>query len=163
MPLYREVMSAVATGDAPADGAALAARLNAANEPERRKLLEGIVRATLAKVLKLAPDRIEPRRTFGAMGLGSLDAMELRNRLEEALGRSLSATLAWNYPTVDALVAHLGGDASAEHGTAASEAAPVAAVAPVSADLGKSLREVATLSEEEALLALRNPRTKAKR
>ena len=35
-------------------------------------------------------------------------AMELRNRLEAALGRPLSATLAWNYPTVDALVAHPG-------------------------------------------------------
>ena len=54
---------------------------------------------------ELAPERIEPRRPLGAMGLNSLMAMELRNRLESDLGRPLSATLAWNYPTVDALVA----------------------------------------------------------
>ena len=40
------------------------------------------------------------------MGLSSLMAMELRNRLERPLARPLSATLAWNYPTVDALVGH---------------------------------------------------------
>ena len=38
------------------------------------------------------------------MGLNSLMAIELRNRLETALGRPLSATLAWNYPTIEAIV-----------------------------------------------------------
>ena len=45
------------------------------------------------------------------MGLTSLMAIELRNRLEAALGRPLSATLAWNHPTIEALIDFLGADA----------------------------------------------------
>ena len=62
-----------------------------------------------ARSSKITPSRLDPRKALGAMGLSSLMAMELRNRLEAALGRPLSATLAWNYPTIEALVAHLAG------------------------------------------------------
>jgi hypothetical protein len=41
------------------------------------------------------------------MGMDSLMALELRNRLEASLGLSLSATLVWGYPTVAALAPHL--------------------------------------------------------
>ena len=51
--------------------------------------------------------RIDPRRTLGSLGLNSLMSMELRNRLERLSGRVLSATVAWNHPTVEALVALL--------------------------------------------------------
>ncbi|MDO9176097.1 MAG: acyl carrier protein, partial [Actinomycetota bacterium] len=44
-----------------------------------------------------------------AMGLDSLMALELRNRLEHATGLTLPATVAWNYPTVAILGAHLAG------------------------------------------------------
>ena len=54
-----------------------------------------------------APARIDPRKATRCDGPHSLMAMELRNRLKPALGRPLSATLAWNYPTVDALVGFL--------------------------------------------------------
>ena len=67
---------------------------------ERRRLLETTVRDTLAGVLRLAPEPLDARRPFGSLGLDSLMALELRNRLEIALERSLSATLAWNYPTI---------------------------------------------------------------
>ncbi len=41
------------------------------------------------------------------MGLDSLMALELRNRLEAETGLKLSATVAWNYPTVARLAEHL--------------------------------------------------------
>jgi myxalamid-type polyketide synthase MxaE and MxaD len=47
----------------------------------------------IAKVLKIAPTRIDPRKDLGTLGLSSLLGMELRARLEAALGRSLSSTL----------------------------------------------------------------------
>jgi myxalamid-type polyketide synthase MxaE and MxaD len=113
-----------------------------------------VVRESVARVLQFRIDEVDPTREFGAMGLTSLLALELRNRLERALGRPLSATLAWNYPTVASLAAHLAGKdkppprpakvrASAE-GTAEAIAAKVALVAE--------------LSDADALLALRRRR-----
>jgi myxalamid-type polyketide synthase MxaE and MxaD len=163
VPLYRQVVSE-SDASAAGTGEGLSARLAAASPTQLRELLDYAVRAALGRVLKIAPARIEPRRTFGSMGLGSLDAVELRNRLEEALGRSLSATLAWNYPTLDVLVTHLVG----LHAPAAT-AAPAAA-APVQTQtvdaipsLGADLQEVAALSEDDALLALRGARARVKR
>jgi acyl carrier protein len=107
-------------------------------------LLEALVREAVGQVLKLAPSRIDPRKTLGSMGLSSLLAMELRNRLEAALDRPLSATLAFNHPTVDALVAHLAQDGAAAPSAAETEPATVIDVAAV-----------AQLSDEEAVSALR--------
>jgi myxalamid-type polyketide synthase MxaE and MxaD len=135
---------------APTADAALSARFGSATASERRQLLEPIVREAVGRVLKLAPARIEPRRPLGAMGLNSLMAMELRNRLESDLGRPLSATLAWNYPTVDALVAFLSGD------TPAAAARPaVAAMAPSAI---AAFDAVANLSDLDAARLLRRKR-----
>lgn len=127
----------------------LASRVAAAAPAERRKLLEGVVREAVGQTLKLAAVRIDPRKPFGTMGLGSLLAMELRNRLETALGRPLSATLAWNYPTIEALVAFLAGD------TAGRAVAPTVATPAVGL---AAIGEVAGLSDEEAAQLLRQRR-----
>ena len=76
-------------------------QLSSASLAERRQLLDGIARDVIARVLNLPPSRVDARKAFGTMGLTSLMAMELRNRLEAALDRPLSATLAWNYPTLE--------------------------------------------------------------
>ena len=68
-----------------------------------------VVRESVARTMQFSIDEIDPTKEFGAMGLTSLLALELRNRLERALGRPLSATLAWNYSTVATLSAHLSG------------------------------------------------------
>ncbi len=115
---------------------------------KRRQALESIVRDAATQVLRVAPSRLDSRRALGEMGLNSLMAMELRNRLEAALGRSLSATLAWNYPTVDAIVQYL----AADH-----QPAPAAAPAhDAQAGASESLTEVTELTDEEAALALRS-------
>lgn len=134
----------------PAAGPALGERFATTTVSERRQLLEPIVREAVGRVLKLAPARIEPRKPLGAMGLNSLMAMELRNRLESDLGRPLSATLAWNYPTVDALVAFLSG-----HTPAAAAPTTAAGVAPSAA---VALAAVANLTDLEAARLLRRKR-----
>ena len=131
-----------------ADG--MAERLAQAASPlERRRLMEPVVREAIGRVLKLAPARIDARKPLGAMGLNSLMAMELRNRLEAVLARPLSATLAWNYPTLDALAEFLCGDA-----------APSGAVrpAPTPAPAVPVLADVAELSDQDAAQLLRRKR-----
>jgi myxalamid-type polyketide synthase MxaE and MxaD len=88
------------------------------------------------------------------MGLSSLLAMELRNRLELLVGRSLSATLVWNYPTIDGLVGFLAGDSvpAAKPATKTIDVAAPAALAPV------EVAKVADLSDADAARLLRRRR-----
>lgn len=111
----------------------------------RLHLTDG-VREAVSRVLKLPAARIDARKPLGNMGLTSLLAMELRNRLEALAGRPLSATLAFNYPTVEALVGFLAGDAEPSVPTPA----PVAAPLDVSA--------LAGLSDQDAAQMLRRGR-----
>ena len=98
---YRQPISRVQ------DDAELAQRLASLQPAERRKQVQSIVVAALGMVLKLAPERIDVRMPFGSMGLTSLLSLELRNLLQQRIGRPLSATLTWNYPTVEQLARFL--------------------------------------------------------
>ncbi|MBS2549394.1 acyltransferase domain-containing protein [Catenulispora sp. NL8] len=75
--------------------------------PERRAALEGAVRDAIAKVVRIAPDRVEANRPLRTLGLDSLLALELSNRLGRIYGIRLSATLAYNYPTVQEMAPFL--------------------------------------------------------
>jgi acyl transferase domain-containing protein/surfactin synthase thioesterase subunit/NADPH:quinone reductase-like Zn-dependent oxidoreductase/NAD(P)-dependent dehydrogenase (short-subunit alcohol dehydrogenase family)/acyl carrier protein len=66
-----------------------------------------IVAGHLAAVLRQNRDRLPTQTTFSQLGLDSLTGLELRNRLEGALGIRLSATLLWRHPTLTALATHL--------------------------------------------------------
>jgi myxalamid-type polyketide synthase MxaE and MxaD len=114
---------------------------------ERRQRLEEGIRAAVAGVLKIPAARIDARKPLGTMGLSSLLAMELRNSLEALVGRPLSATLVWNYPTMEALVAYL--VAADEPAPAAAPATPATATA-TPLDIG----DIATISDDEAALLL---------
>jgi NAD(P)-dependent dehydrogenase (short-subunit alcohol dehydrogenase family)/acyl carrier protein len=81
--------------------------LSAAGPENAAKLLEAYVQKQVAQVLKLPAERIEPARPLGSLGVDSLMAIELRNRLEAGLGIALSATLVWNYPTIAEMVPFL--------------------------------------------------------
>ena len=146
-PIYMKMLSGPQDTAAHAPG--LAGALAEAGPAEGRRLIEGAVRDAVGAVLKITPSRLDPRRAFGAMGLNSLMAMELRNRLEAALGRPLSATLAWNYPTIEALVAHL----ACTEPPAAPNFTQVEIQQPPSG-LSQRMNEVADLSDEETLAAL---------
>ncbi|HEY3230463.1 MAG TPA: acyl carrier protein, partial [Roseiflexaceae bacterium] len=100
-------------GDSPADADAaeratpLRATLTATATCDRRDLLQNHLVDQVASVLRLPADRIDAQTPLPSIGLDSLMALELRNRLEASLGITLSATMVWGYPTIAALVPHL--------------------------------------------------------
>lgn len=76
--------------------------LKAMSAVERRELLVARIQAETAGVLE--EDRL-PNTDLGFfdMGLDSLMAVELKNRLERLMGQPLPATLAFEYPTITAV------------------------------------------------------------
>ena len=84
------------------------ARLSASSPEERRAILEALVRQRVVQVLALDPAHVPGRDDdFRQYGMDSLMAMDLRNRLQAALGRSLSPTVALEHSTIGALAAFL--------------------------------------------------------
>ena len=88
--------------------AGLAESLIAADAKERRAMLERHLQDAVGGVLGLTGKQsIGPRQRLFELGLDSLGAVELRNRLAAALGRNLRATLLFDYPTLTALADHI--------------------------------------------------------
>ena len=87
--------------------------------------LAGFIRAQIAEILGYATaDRVDPDRGFFEIGLDSLTIIQLKARLEKALGIALPATIALEYPTVTALARHLNPSAAPLAKAATSTAAP---------------------------------------
>lgn len=83
-------------------------RLERATPPERQTMLLDCARAEVIQVLGWnSSEPLDIKRGFVELGLDSLTSIELRNRLQTRLGISLPATLAFDYPTVEALAEYL--------------------------------------------------------
>ncbi|BBC29262.1 Polyketide synthase [Streptomyces graminofaciens] len=86
----------------------LAARLTALPDADRHGLLLDIVRTHLSVVLgHTDPATLDVDRAFKELGIDSLTAIELRNRLNTATGLRLPPTLVFDQPTATALARHL--------------------------------------------------------
>ena len=84
------------------------AELAALPPRERVSRMAGLVRAELARVLRIADaDRIDGAKGFFDMGLDSLLAVQLRRRLATLLDKPLPATLTFKYSNVVALSEYL--------------------------------------------------------
>ncbi|HLF24789.1 MAG TPA: beta-ketoacyl synthase N-terminal-like domain-containing protein, partial [Anaerolineae bacterium] len=63
----------------------------------------------LSAMLHIAPQELNISEPFTRYGLDSADAVKAMGKVEAWLGRSLSPTLFWDYPNVEALARHLAG------------------------------------------------------
>jgi acyl carrier protein len=83
-------------------------RLAAAPAAIRSDLLVDLVRHEVAAVLGLESAATVPLATsLFDLGMDSLTAVELRNRLQRVLGQSVSPNLAFEWPMVGAMAMHL--------------------------------------------------------
>jgi 8-amino-7-oxononanoate synthase len=86
-------------------------KLEIANKCDRQTILFDFVRSQIAKVLGFnSPELIEANENFADLGMDSLMAVELKNRLQATLGKSIAQSLVFDYPTLQALVEHLLGE-----------------------------------------------------
>jgi myxalamid-type polyketide synthase MxaC len=113
--------------------------------PARSQKLQRFLRDQLAAVLKIDPAHIEVETPLGDLGIDSFTAIELRNRLERSLAVTLSATVAWNYPTIAAMTPFL---AQKMELSLLAEEAPDTPT-EVDGDIAALLNQVDALSEEE--------------
>ena len=75
---------------------------------DRVPLLIQLLQQEFSQVLgRSDPEDIEPNRGFFEMGFDSLSMMTLKTRVESRLDCTLSATLGFNYPTIEALAVYL--------------------------------------------------------
>ena len=120
----------------------------------RRSVLHAHLFDLVRDVLGLDPqERFDSRQGFRDLGMDSLMAVDLRNRLQLTVGRPLPSTLAFDQPTVDALTRYLADDVLDLSGDEDAEAQP----APAVPEFIDALASVEDMSDEEVdrLLAAR--------
>ncbi len=87
-------------------------KLEVAKVCNRQTILFDFVRSQITKVLGFSsPELIEPSENFTDLGIDSLMAVELKNRLQATLDRSIAQSIVFDYPTtLQVLVEHLLGE-----------------------------------------------------
>jgi myxalamid-type polyketide synthase MxaE and MxaD len=134
VPRWREAYPQVATDPLFTDllaGSGPAATEGAARDalpppgPARRAALVRSVIAHVAAVTGREAAGIDARTPLAGLGIDSLMAMGVRNRLQRDYGLALSATLLWRHPNPGALADHLAGLLETDPVVAAAPPAPV--------------------------------------
>jgi acyl carrier protein len=139
------------SGPAQVGGPSMAEQIAAASLADRADVSEACVRGLVGRVLKLPEDRIDSTTPFGTLGFDSLMSLELHNWIEREFGLKLSATVAWNYPSVKELARHLLALLTkADDGVDP----PMAAPDSVDSDVAVLAVDVSELSDDEAFNAL---------
>jgi len=137
-----------------AGGEALLERLASAPAGRQRALLAGFLRERACRALGLDVSRaIDPRRPLGELGLDSLLAVELRNTLGKAIGRTLPATLLFDCPNLETLTEYLCAELLGP-GSPPAARAPTDESAPKADALVDSIEDL-TDEEVDRLLARR--------
>ena len=112
-PLLDELLSSTAETDDSASSDDVMSHLRVTPAAERENLLVSFLQREVQSVLRL-PSAPAPTVGFFDLGMDSLMAVELRNRLNRAFSETYTApnTLVFDYPNIAALAHHLSGEIS---------------------------------------------------
>jgi acyl transferase domain-containing protein/acyl carrier protein len=99
-----------ASAPSPAGTTRLVERLTLAPVQQRKKLAVDYLRDIVAEVTRIDAAEIRAEAGFFDLGMDSLMAVELRRRVEHAVGKGLPATLAMDYPRLVDVADYLLGD-----------------------------------------------------
>jgi acyl carrier protein len=113
---------------------------------QERVVLEVVCQVAAAVLGHASADAVRPGAVFRDLGFDSLTAVEFRNQLGAMTGLQLPATLAFDYPTPQALARWLRAETAGEEAEA---------LAPVLAGLDKLENDLATASAAEVDQAAR--------
>ena len=80
---------------------------NGSIDPSSMSSLKSWLIAWVAEACETESHLIDPGQTFLSFGMDSVQAMSLVGDLETQFRRRLPPTLAWDYPTIDAMAEHL--------------------------------------------------------
>ncbi|WP_326695900.1 type I polyketide synthase [Streptomyces sp. NBC_01754] len=127
IPEARPILEAAAPAE-PGDASPLARTLAARPETEQHRFLLDLVRRQIATVLGYRGQTdIAADAPFKNLGFDSLTAVELRNLLTAETGLRLPSGLVFDYPTPQALAAHLRTELLGRRPSGTAPAAPTAA------------------------------------
>ncbi|MEE4492736.1 SDR family NAD(P)-dependent oxidoreductase [Streptomyces sp. BE230] len=88
--------------------------------------VSGLILAAVADRTGSPQDRLDVRARFSELGLDSLAVTSLTREIGEVIGLDLPPTLAWEYPTVEALAQYVAGGSKAAGQATAGSVNPVA-------------------------------------
>src|ERR1700682_458113 len=93
-----------------------------ADAEARPALLEGYIRDHLARAIGASPSRIDPHQSLLSLGLDSLIAVEVRNRINSDFGLNVPLAKIIQSASVRALAGYLAGRLAGQDGDAAAGA-----------------------------------------
>lgn len=105
-PLYKHLRTVLPESS---DKPRLSSLLESAGHEEKWQILEEQIRELVSAFLHISdPSSIQGRKRLFELGLDSLGAVELKNRISSALDKDQRSTLLFDFPTIEDLVDYLG-------------------------------------------------------
>jgi len=123
--------------------------LLAAGPEKRRKMLESYLSEQVARVLGLSPSKLDPRQPLGDLGLDSLMAVELKNRIAVDLGVNVPVAKFLQGFCVEQAVAQVFDQLAAEATNPAMLPVPAAALSGEQQRAERMLADLDQLSDEQ--------------
>jgi acyl carrier protein len=82
----------------------------APHEPPTAEAIQAWLVNHLAAHLEVPPEGIDLEMPFADYGLDSRTAVTMAGELEKLVGKEVPPTIVWDFPTISAIVRHLGGE-----------------------------------------------------